>query len=64
MLTLGLPGDAATAVLMGALTIHNLHYYLELMRQARAAIDAGMYAAFAKQKLAEMDRHEHSESVA
>ena len=24
MLTLGLPGDAATAVLMGALTIHNL----------------------------------------
>jgi len=46
------------------LSIHNLHYYLELMRQARAAIDAGEYAAFAKQKLAEMDRHEHSESVA
>jgi queuine tRNA-ribosyltransferase len=45
------------------LTIHNLHYYLELMRQARAAIDAGVYAAFAKQKLTEMDRHEHSEAA-
>ena len=43
------------------LTIHNLHYYLELMGQARAAIDAGAYAAFAKQKLGEMDRHEHGE---
>jgi queuine tRNA-ribosyltransferase len=40
------------------LTIHNLHYYLDLMGQARAAIDAGAYAAFARQKLAEMDRHE------
>jgi queuine tRNA-ribosyltransferase len=42
------------------LTIHNLHYYLDLMRQARAAIEAGTYAAFAKQKLGEMDRHEHN----
>jgi hypothetical protein len=33
------------------------------MRQARAAIDAGVYAAFAKQKLTEMDRHEHSEAA-
>jgi queuine tRNA-ribosyltransferase len=28
-------------------TIHNLHYYLDLMRRAREAIDAGGYAAFA-----------------
>jgi queuine tRNA-ribosyltransferase len=40
------------------LTLHNLHYYLELMRQARAAIGGGVYAAFARQKLAEMDCHE------
>ena len=41
------------------LTIHNLHYYLGLMAQARAAIDRGDYAAFARQQLAAMDRHEH-----
>jgi queuine tRNA-ribosyltransferase len=28
-------------------TIHNLHYYLDLMRQAREAIDAGAFGAFA-----------------
>jgi queuine tRNA-ribosyltransferase len=28
-------------------TIHNLHFYLDLMRQARDAIDAGLYASFA-----------------
>jgi queuine tRNA-ribosyltransferase len=28
-------------------TIHNLHYYLDLMRQIREAIAAGRYAAFA-----------------
>jgi queuine tRNA-ribosyltransferase len=27
-------------------TIHNLHFYLDLMKQARAAIDAGRFAAF------------------
>ena len=27
-------------------TIHNLHYYLDLMRQAREAIDAGAFQAF------------------
>jgi queuine tRNA-ribosyltransferase len=42
------------------LSIHNLHHYLELMRQARAAIDAGAYAAFARQRLDEIDRHEHT----
>lgn len=46
------------------LSIHNLHYYLDLMGQARAAIDAGVYAAFAKQKLSEMDHHEHGEAHA
>jgi queuine tRNA-ribosyltransferase len=46
------------------LALHNLHYYLDLMAQARAAIDAGVYAAFAKQKLCEMDRHEHGEARA
>jgi queuine tRNA-ribosyltransferase len=28
-------------------TIHNLHYYLDLMRQARAAIEAGRFGEFA-----------------
>jgi len=28
-------------------TIHNLHYYLDLMQQARTAIEAGRFAAFA-----------------
>jgi queuine tRNA-ribosyltransferase len=27
-------------------TIHNLHFYLDLMRQAREALDAGRFAAF------------------
>jgi queuine tRNA-ribosyltransferase len=27
-------------------SIHNLHFYLDLMRQARAALDEGRYAAF------------------
>ncbi|MGN6702838.1 MAG: tRNA-guanine transglycosylase, partial [Burkholderiaceae bacterium] len=27
-------------------TIHNLHYYLDLMRQMREAIEAGRFAAF------------------
>jgi queuine tRNA-ribosyltransferase len=33
-------------------TIHNLHFYLELMRRAREAILAGRYAAFAREFLA------------
>ncbi|HYS13374.1 MAG TPA: tRNA-guanine transglycosylase, partial [Burkholderiaceae bacterium] len=28
-------------------TVHNLHYYLDLMRQARSAIEAGGFSAFA-----------------
>jgi queuine tRNA-ribosyltransferase len=46
------------------LSVHNLHHYLELMREARAAIDAGAYAAFARDKLARIDRHEHAEARA
>jgi queuine tRNA-ribosyltransferase len=42
------------------LTIHNLHYYLQLMREARDAIDAGAYAAFARERLAQIDHHEHA----
>jgi queuine tRNA-ribosyltransferase len=43
------------------LSQHNLHHYLELMREARAAIEAGGYAAFARRKLDDIDRHEHAE---
>jgi queuine tRNA-ribosyltransferase len=46
------------------LTVHNLHHYLQLMRDARAAIDAGHYAAFARAKLDAIDRHEHAEARA
>lgn len=42
------------------LSHHNLYHYLDLMRQARAAIEEGRYAAFARQKLAQIDRHEHA----
>jgi queuine tRNA-ribosyltransferase len=41
------------------LSIHNLHHYLDLMRGAREAIDAGRYAAFARERLERLDRHEH-----
>jgi queuine tRNA-ribosyltransferase len=44
------------------LSIHNLHHYLDLMRAARAAIEAGAYAAFARERLAALDRHEHDRS--
>ena len=30
-------------------TIHNLHYYLNLMREVRAALDAGRFGAFVQQ---------------
>ena len=30
-------------------SVHNLHYYLHLMREIRAAIEAGTFAAFALQ---------------
>ncbi len=43
-------------------SIHNLAHYLDLMRDARAAIEAGTYAAFARARLEELDRHEHDKS--
>ncbi len=30
-------------------SVHNLHYYVNLMREAREALDAGTFAAFARQ---------------
>ncbi len=43
------------------LSIHNLHHYQALMAEARAAIEAGNYAQYARQKLDAIDRHEHSD---
>jgi queuine tRNA-ribosyltransferase len=43
------------------LCIHNLHHYHALMAEARAHIEAGTYAAYARRKLDEIDRHEHSD---
>jgi queuine tRNA-ribosyltransferase len=43
------------------LSIHNLRHYHALMAEARAAIESGAYAAFAKQKLEAIDRYEHSD---
>jgi queuine tRNA-ribosyltransferase len=43
------------------ISIHNIHYYVDLMRQAREAISAGTYAAFARKTLDEIDRSEHHE---
>jgi len=43
------------------IAMHNLHHYLDLMRAARAAIEAGEYACFAQRTLAAIDRHEHAD---
>ncbi len=43
-------------------SIHNLAHYLALMRDARAAIDAGTYGAFARERLEALDRHEHDKA--
>jgi queuine tRNA-ribosyltransferase len=32
-------------------TLHNLHHYLSLMAGARAALEAGRFAAFRKERL-------------
>ncbi len=42
------------------LSTHNLHHYHALMADARAAIEAGDYARWARAKLDAIDRHEHS----
>lgn len=44
------------------LSVHNLHHYLELMRAARAAIEAGRYGPFMRETMATIDRHEHDSS--
>ena len=41
-------------------SLHNLRYYHTLMADSRAAIETGTFADFAKRRLAEIDRHEHS----
>jgi queuine tRNA-ribosyltransferase len=46
------------------LSMHNLTHYIALMAEVRAAIDAGDYAAFARDRLAKIDRHEHAEARA
>jgi len=43
------------------LSLHNLYHYHSLMADARRAIEAGTYAAWAKAKLEAIDRHEHSD---
>ncbi|MDO9020029.1 MAG: tRNA guanosine(34) transglycosylase Tgt [Deltaproteobacteria bacterium] len=40
-------------------SMHNLTHYQALMTEARAAITAGTYAAYAREKLEAIDRHEH-----
>jgi queuine tRNA-ribosyltransferase len=41
------------------LSVHNVHHYLALMREARRAIEECRYAAFAREMLGAIDRHEH-----
>ena len=41
------------------LSMHNLTHYQSLMAEARAAITEGNYAAYAREKLEAIDRHEH-----
>ena len=45
------------------LSIHNEHHYLQLMRDIRAAIEAGRYPEFARATLAQVDRHEHDRAA-
>ena len=45
------------------LSVHNVHHYLQLMRDIRAAIEAGRYPAFARETLARIDRHEHDRAA-
>jgi queuine tRNA-ribosyltransferase len=44
------------------LSVHNVHHYLALMREARRAIEERRYAAFAREAMAAIDRHEHDPS--
>jgi queuine tRNA-ribosyltransferase len=38
------------------LSIHNLHYYLNLMREVRASLDTGTFGAFRQQFKADRAR--------
>ncbi len=42
-------------------SLHNLHHYNTLMAESRAAIEAGFFATYARRKLEQIDKHEHSE---
>jgi queuine tRNA-ribosyltransferase len=42
------------------LSYHNLHYYQQLMRDTRTAIEHGRYDTFARDTLSAIDRHEHN----
>jgi queuine tRNA-ribosyltransferase len=42
------------------LSIHNLHHYHSLMGEVRLQIEQGTFAAWARKKLSEIDRHEHA----
>ena len=44
------------------LSLHNLFHYHALMADSRRAIEAGRFAAFARQRLAATDRKEHDPS--
>ncbi len=44
------------------LSVHNLTHYLDLLRDVRAAIEAGRYGAWARSRLEAIDRHEHDPS--
>jgi len=37
-------------------SIHNLHYYLQLMREVRAALDGGTFSAFRQRFAADRAR--------
>ncbi len=54
---------AGEILVLRLLSLHNLHFYGELMAGARAAIEAGTYAAYARAALARM-RGGESGSVA
>ncbi|MDB4945005.1 MAG: tRNA-guanine transglycosylase [Labilithrix sp.] len=44
-------------------SLHNLHYYHQLMAESRRAIEEGVFAEYARSTLAIIDRHEHSETA-
>lgn len=45
------------------LSLHNLRHYMALMEEMRAALDEETFATYAREKLAAIDRYEHSTHV-